>query len=142
MKNTSNIGNVGQAYVIAKFIELGIPVYLPMGEGYPTDLIADFNGKLNKIQIKTTESLHDGDYMTWKLTHQEGYHGNRIKYSNQEVDYFALYCIETKILCLVPFEQAQTNTISIRLDSYQGKRLKTMRFVSEYQFESFIKSNS
>ena len=52
MKNTSNIGNVGQAYVIAKFIELGIPTYLPIGEGYPTDLIADFNGKLNKIQCK------------------------------------------------------------------------------------------
>ena len=41
MKNTTNIGNIGQAFVIAKFIELGIPVYTPVGEGYPTDLIAD-----------------------------------------------------------------------------------------------------
>ena len=59
MKNTSNIGNIGQVKVIAKFVELGIPVFTPFGEGYTTDLIADFNGKLNKIQIKTTENLHD-----------------------------------------------------------------------------------
>ena len=51
MTNTTNLGNIGQAYVIAKFVELGIPVYTPIGEGYPTDLIADFKGKLNKIQI-------------------------------------------------------------------------------------------
>ena len=48
MTNTTNLGNIGQAYVIAKFVELGIPVYTPIGEGYPTDLIADFKGKLNK----------------------------------------------------------------------------------------------
>ena len=46
MRNTTNIGNIGQAFIIAKFVELGVPVYTPVGEGYPTDLIADFKGKL------------------------------------------------------------------------------------------------
>lgn len=139
MKNTSNIGNIGQAKVIAKFVELGIPVFTPFGEGYTTDLIADFNGKLNKIQIKTTENLHDDCYMVWKITHQQGYHGTRIKYTADEVDYFALYCIETNILCLVPYNKAQTNEITIRLDSYEGNRTKVMKFASEYKFENFIK---
>ena len=97
-------------------------------------------------QLITTDKITP--MMVYNIGSDKLYSANRIalaykvKYSNQEVDYFALYCIETKILCLVPFEQAQTNTISIRLDSYQGKRLKTMRFVSEYQFESFINLNS
>ena len=138
MTNTTNLGNIGQAYVIAKFVELGIPVYTPVGEGYPTDLIADFKGKLNKIQIKTTEDLHDDSYMVWKITHQQGYHGKRIKYTNQEVDYFALYCIETKSLYLVPYEKANTNELIIRLDSYKGTRTKTMKFESDYRFENFV----
>lgn len=138
MTNTTNLGNIGQAYVIAKFVELGIPVYTPIGEGYPTDLIADFKGKLNKIQIKTTENLHDDSYMVWKITHQQGYHGKRVKYTNQEVDYFALYCIETKSLYLVPYEKANTNELIIRLDSYKGTRTKTMKFESDYMFENFV----
>lgn len=138
MTNTTNLGNIGQAYVIAKFVELGIPVYTPVGEGYPTDLIADFKGKLNKIQIKTTETLHDDSYMVWKITHQQGYHGKRIKYTNQEVDYFALYCIKTKSLYLVPYEKANTNELIIRLDSYKGTRTKTMKFESDYRFENFV----
>lgn len=134
MKNTSAIGNIGQAKVVAKFVELGVPVYSPFGEGY----ITDFNGKLNRIQIKTTENLHDDSYMVWKITHQEGYHGKRIKYTNDEVDYFAVYCIETDVLCLVPYENAQTNELTIRLDNYEGTRTKVMKFVSEYRFENFI----
>lgn len=41
MKNTSNIGNIGQAAVINKFVELSINVYLPFGDGYVVDLIAE-----------------------------------------------------------------------------------------------------
>jgi hypothetical protein len=138
MRNTSAIGNIGQAKVIAKFVELGVPVYSPFGEGYTTDLIEDFNGKLNRIQIKTTEALKDDTTMLWRVTHQEGFHGNKIKYTSEEVDYFALYCIESDVLCLVPYENAQANNITIRLDSYEGTRTKVMKFVSEYRFENFI----
>ena len=140
MKNTTLIGNVGLAKTIAKFVELDVPVYTPFGEGYITDIVADFNGKLNRIQIKTTENLHDDSYMVWKITHQEGFHGRKVKYTKEEVDYFALYCIETNVLCLVPFDNAKTNEIVIRLDSYEGIRTKVMRFVSEYKFENFIKT--
>lgn len=41
MRNTSNIGNIGQAAVINKFIEMGINVYIPFGDGCVVDLIAE-----------------------------------------------------------------------------------------------------
>ena len=91
MRNTTNIGNIGYAKVLSKFVQLEVPVYTPFAEGYVADLIAEFGGKLNKIQIKTTEKVHDGDYMKWKITRQEGYHGNKIQYTADEVDYFAVY---------------------------------------------------
>ena len=136
MKNTSNIGNIGQAAVINKFVELSINVYLPFGDGYVVDLIAEWNNKLHKIQVKTTEFAKDS-LMTWKLCKQEGFHGAKIPYSKEEVDYFALYCIETKTLCLVPFDNLPL-LFSIRLDSYKGKKYKTMRFESDFSFEKII----
>lgn len=138
-RNTSALGNIGQVKTLSKFVELGVPVFTPFGEGYTADLIADFNGKLNRIQVKTTESLHDDTYMLWKITRQNGFHGDKKKYTKEEVDYFALYCIETDILCLVPIEKAQTYEVTIRLDNYEGVRTKVMKFVSEYKFENFIK---
>jgi hypothetical protein len=58
--NSKRIGNLGEAKVLCKFVELGIPVYLPFGDNEKADLIADFNGKLNKIQIKTSKKAEDG----------------------------------------------------------------------------------
>ena len=77
--------------------------------------------------------------MEWKTTRQEGYHGNRVTYSTNDVDYFAFYCIETDIVCLVPFdENFPVSTLSIRLDDYTGKRLSTMRFASDFSVEKII----
>lgn len=138
MRNTTNIGNIGYAKVIAKLCELNIPVYSPFGEGYTADLIADFGGKLTRIQIKTTEKVH-GDFITWKITKQSGFHGSRVPYTKEEVDYFALYCIQEDILCLVPFEKTTKTVLTIRLDNYKGVRTKTMKFVSDFSFEKVIK---
>ena len=136
MRNTSNIGNIGQAAVINKFVEMGINVYVPFGDGCVVDLIAEWNNKLYKIQIKTTESVKDS-LMTWRLSKQEGYHGAKVPYLKDEVDYFALYCIETKTLCLVPFDNVPL-TFSIRLDNYKGRRYKNMHFESDFSFEKII----
>lgn len=136
--NTSQIGNIGEVKTLCKFVELGVPVYLPYGDGNEVDMIAIFNGKTNRIQIKTTEKIHNNDLMIWKLTKQNGYHGSRKKYDKDSIDYFSVYCIESDVLCLVPFKDAPDNELSIRLDSYNGQRLSTMRFVKDYNFENFI----
>lgn len=140
---TNQKGNLGEVRVLTEFIKLGIPCYLPYGDGNNVDLIADFGGKLNRIQVKTTETLNKAGAMEWKTTRQEGYHGNRVTYSNNDIDYFAFYCIETDIVCLVPFdENFPTSTLSIRLDSYEGKRLNAMRFASDYSVQHIVNQAS
>jgi hypothetical protein len=110
---------------------------LPYGDGSGVDLIANFGGKLNRIQVKTTEHLNKAGAMEWKVTRQEGYHGNRVNYSLDDIDYFAFYCIETDIVCLVPFdENFPIQTLSIRLDDYAGTRLSTMRFASDFSVKN------
>lgn len=138
--NSSQLGNIGEARVLSEFTKLGIPCYLPYGDGNMIDLIAQFNNKLNKIQIKTTASLNKNGAMEWKVTRQEGFHGSRAQYSVKDIDYFAFYCLETDMVCLVPFnEDFPTSSISIRLDNYQGNKLSTMRFAKDFQIANFIK---
>ena len=138
--NTKAIGNIGEAKVLCKFVELNIPVYTSFGDNERTDLVAEFNGKLNRIQIKTTTSLNKAGAMEWKVTRQEGYHGNRVQYNANDIDYFAFYCLETDMVCLVPFdENFPASTLSIRLDNYSGNRLSTMRFAKDFQISNFVK---
>lgn len=132
-------GNLGEVRVLSEFVKLGVQCYLPYGDGSGVDLIADFGGKLNRIQVKTSEHLNRAGAMEWSVTRQEGYHGNRAIYSTDDIDYFAFYCIETDIVCLVPFdENFPASTLSIRLDDYTGKRLSTMRFASDFSVEKII----
>lgn len=137
--NTSEIGNIGEARVLCEFVKLHVPCYLPYGDGNTCDLIAEFNGKMNRIQIKTTQSLNRAGAMEWKTTRQDGYHGTRACYEQDTIDYFAFYCIETDIVCLVPFNDSlPKTTVSIRLDDYTGVKLGTMRFAADYQIKSFV----
>ena len=139
---TNEKGNLGEVRVLSEFVKLGIQCYLPYGDGSGVDLVADFGGKLNRIQVKTTEKLNRAGAMEWKITRQEGYHGNRISYTLGEIDYFAFYCIETDIVCLVPFDKDfPTTTLSIRLDDYAGTRLSTMRFASDYSVANIAASS-
>ena len=59
--------------------------------------------------------------------------------SVNDIDYFAFYCLETDVVCLVPFdENFPSSSLSIRLDTYEGTRTSTMRFVSDFQISKFV----
>ncbi len=137
--NTTLLGNIGESRVLHELVKSEVQCYLPYGDGSTVDLIADFNGKLNKIQIKTTEKLNKDKAMEWRITRQDGYHGNRVSYKLGEIDYFALYCLETDIVCLVPFdEKIPKYTISIRPEGYQGICKSNMRLSSDYSIEKIV----
>lgn len=59
---TKQLGNIGEAKVLAKLIEMTIPTFVAFvafGDNEKCDLIAEFNGKLNKIQVKSSEKFKD-----------------------------------------------------------------------------------
>lgn len=136
--NTRN-GGMGELAVQQKFLSLGCIPFKSTVDGCSVDLVVEWDGKFHKIQIKTTEKVVNG-VMKWDIgQHDYSNPGKKISYSKSDVDFFALYCIETNSLCLVPFEEAGSQKIWIRPDSYSGKRIKTMRFESDYKFENYVK---
>lgn len=141
--NTKEIGNAGEAAVLAKFAKLGIQVYLPFGEGSRTDMIVDFNGKLQKIQVKSVYTFgKDSKKYCAKLTsnyarrvHQE----QDILYTSEQVDYFGIYCFERPEPILVPYKEViGQKSITIRCSMPESGQLQKIWFEPDFLFEEQI----
>ena len=90
---------------------MGIPVYIPFGDNEKADLIAEFGGKLNKIQVKTSEKIEDNKF---KIDLRSNTIRNNFyyyhTYDKNEIDYFSLYNYESDILMLVPIEKLENRS--------------------------------
>lgn len=118
-KSTKAIGNIGEAKVLAKFVELGIPVYMPFGDNERADLLVEFANKIYKVQIKTASGSNNGA-IRFDLTTNTQQSGETHKhvYTNDEIDLFACYSIERDKVYIIP-ANGQHN-ITIRFDSEHG----------------------
>ena len=115
--NSKRIGNIGEAKVLAKFVEMGIPIYIPFGDDEKADLIAEFDGKLNKIQVKTSIKSKNGCSifdLTSSTAHRTN--GERRKYLNSEIDYFALYSLDRDKIYLIKVTENPMSANTIRFE--------------------------
>ena len=142
--NTKRLGNIGEIKTIAKLVEMQIPVYQAFGDIEKADLVADFNGKLNKIQVKTSEIFENGSFIVdltsstirKKLDYKH-------KYSSNEIDYFAIYNLQSDILLLLPIEEFEERT-SVKINvPYKPSRnqFKAINW-EDYTFDKIIKVES
>lgn len=100
--NTKSIGNVGEAFVLAKLVEMGIPVYQQFGDNEPADYIILVNNKPIKIQVKTSTTFKDGKVqfdLCSSTRHRKN--GVRHKYTLDEVDAFLCYDFVNKNIFLI-----------------------------------------
>ena len=138
--NSKSIGNIGEAKALCKFVELGIPVYVPFGDNEKADLIADFNGKLNKIQVKTSMKAENGT-MVFDLTSSTVHRKNGVKhiYTKEEIDYFVCYNIARDKLFLIPVREDKNKTsIRIRFEKPKNNNTKNVNFEEDYLLERVL----
>ena len=137
--NTKRIGNIGEVKVLAKFVELGIPVYLPFGDNEKADLVAEFNGKLNKIQIKTSIKAEDGKMLfdiTSSTTHRKN--GEKHVYTSEEIDYFACYNIERDCILLFKPDEVANTSIAVRYEPTKNGQVRNVRFEKDYLIDNIL----
>ena len=138
--NTKKIGNIGEAKVLASFVELGIPVYLPFGDNERVDLIAEFDNKLNRIQIKTALKAENGVVkfdVTSSTAHRK--QGVKHKYTSDEIDYFALYSIARDKVYLVCNDfETPPSAINIRYELPKNNQTKGIRFEGDYLLKNVL----
>lgn len=137
-----DVGNIGEAMVLYKFIELGIPVYMPFGDHSPVDMVVDIGNKLYKVQVKTTSVSRNGKTKFYLTTNTYTKDKNKIgkkvyKYTKEEIDFFVLCSIDRKKIYMVRVEKPLTG-ISIRHEESISGQVVGVNYEKDYLIENVL----
>lgn len=127
------MGDVGEAYAIAKFTEQGIRVSKPLSENCPYDFIVDWNGELYKIQVKTTERCKK-DTMIYRITRTNPFKLTNERYHDGEIDFFFLYCIETGWCGLISLKESAGSELDIHYNFPKSNNFNGYKMQQDYEF--------
>ena len=117
------IGKAGEYLVCADLI-LKCFVAYPSEQGLPYDVVLDIDGKLYKVQVKTTTTYRTipqrkDDMKSYVFNiKRKGKYGKK-RYANDEIDIFALVCLDTMQIGYIKNDDMPT-TISFRVDALRG----------------------
>ena len=136
-------GNLTELQCLSAFVEHGCGVSIPYGDNSKYDFIADIDGQLFKIQVKTS-SLKDENAIKFscRTTHVNCKGVKNERYLSNEVDFFATYwknqcylipvseCSVEKTLRFVPPKSGQLKGITFAKDYELAKQLEKVKGVS------------
>lgn len=117
------IGKAGEYLVCADLILKGFVAY-PSEQGLPYDVVLDIDGKLYKVQVKTTTTYRTvpqrkGDVKSYVFSiNRKGKYGKK-RYGKDEIDIFALVCLDTKQIGYLRNGDMPVS-LSLRVDSLRG----------------------
>ena len=108
-------GNLGLGKAIEYFTSHSIPVAIPLNDTQKYDLIADFNGKLQRISVKTSRATENGKSFSVQLRNTGGSSGNnKIRlFNNTDCDYVFIYTADEDLYLIPSKEITATNTICV-----------------------------
>lgn len=132
------IGTIGEAKALAKFTQLGIPVYLPFGDNTKSDMIIDLNKKLLRVQIKTCEKVSNDGSIHFRCRYTPNCRKNiQAFYKPDEVDYFVFYSLELDKLFLVKFEECK-KCFNLRVSSSRNSQKRGIHLMEDFLLENRI----
>lgn len=128
--DTKKKGNLTEMQCMSAFMAQGCGVSIPFGDNSKYDFIADVDGHLLKIQVKTA-SLKDGNAIKFscRSTHVNCTGIKNIRYSANDIDYFATYW-DNKCY-LVPVEECSVEK-TLRFAPPKNGQTKGITFAKDY----------
>lgn len=134
---TKLIGTIGEQVLIAEFLKNEIDVLVPVGDNLPYDVVINKGGKFLKVQIKTTEKISDGK-MIFSTNISNPYTKKTRKYNKDEIDLFAVYCMENNYIGLIPIEECSAKDTILRIENTKNNQTKKVKRAEKYSFEKML----
>lgn len=136
--NSKQKGNLTQLKCLAAFVEQGITVSIPYGDCARYDFVADIDGKLYKIQCKTSNLEPNGTYkFACKSTTGNTLNNNRRKYDETQIDFFATIIEDD--CCLIPVQETGGSSKTLRIEPPKNNAIKNISFVNDYLLQKQLK---
>lgn len=126
-------GNLTELQCLTAFSQCGCSVSIPYGDNSKYDFIADVDGRLLKIQVKTASLKDEGAIkFSCRTTHVNCAGIKNERYSSNDVDYFATYW---KGQCyLVPVNECSVEK-TLRFELPKNGQKKGITLASQYELE-------
>lgn len=136
---TKRLGILGELKALAMFAEYSIPVYIPYGDNERVDFIAEFNGRLQRIQVKSTDGYSEGK-MIFK-TNSVSVNTKQVierEYSEYDVDYFVFYCKKLDQLYILSIKEVPNSHLYLRIEPPANNQTKGIKFAKDYLLSDFL----
>ena len=137
---TKEKGNVGESKIIFEFVKRGIQVSIPFGDNARYDLIAEFNGKLNKIQVKYGDgAIRNGSVKVHCSSVKNHTTNKRLSTYQNDVDYIAFYIEKWDASLLVPISViGDKKTMSFRNSPTGNEQKVNVHDIQDYSFDKIL----
>jgi hypothetical protein len=131
MSETSTKGDYGVAHVIADCAKRGYKVAIPMGEDWKYDLIVLRGDKLERVQVKYSES--DEEVIKARTYRRDNRDGPVLPYKKDELDWFAIYDKTTdKCYYVSAYEVNEKISFAMRLVPPKNKQKERIKYAKDY----------
>lgn len=137
--NNKTKGELSEARALYEFQKYNIPVCLPWGDNQRYDMIAEFNNKFNRIQVKTSNEEENGSIKCYCRSSQNHTTNKKCDTYQNEVDYFVFYNQVYDKIAIVPIEEiGDKKVISLRIIETKNGQKKGIRFFDDYSFDKMF----
>ena len=135
--NTKRTGDISEAVAITALLKGGANVLIPFGDCNRYDLVAEFEDKFYRIQVKTGW-IEKGNIRA-SVSNNTTEDGKTIRRSYKgQVDFFIIFCRETDKLYLLPIEACSDSDIKLRLEKPKNNQKVGIKMASDYEFNGSV----
>ena len=132
--NTNQQGQITELQILQYIIKKGYSVSLPFGDKERYDQVWDIDGKLFRVQIKTSRYINENrEGITFNC--YSVCNGHKHRYSKQDIDLFAT--IWEDELYIVPVEECSLEKV-LRFASQQPNQ-PNINWAKDYLFSEVMK---
>lgn len=127
-------GNLTEMQCMTAFMAHNCGVCIPFGDNSKYDFIADVDGQLLKIQVKTASKLVEDDAIMFycRSTHVNCAGVKNSKYTSKDIDYFATYW--DGVCYLVPVSEC-SNAKTLRFSYPKHGQIKGINLANDYRLD-------
>lgn len=137
--NSKTKGQISEARALYEFQKYGIPVCIPWGDNERYDLIAEFNGKFNRIQVKTVNEEQNGSLCCYTRSSTNHTTNKNLSTYEGQVDYFVFVNHTYDLIAIVPIEEiGKAQQIRLRLIPPANGQNKGIRYFSDFSFDKIL----
>lgn len=139
MLNSKQIGNLTEMECMLAFMRHGFNVLTPYGDCERYDFVADVNGILVKIQVKTSRPARGVEgAIVFNTSSQTTSNGKMVhhSYDDTQIDYFMTF-YEDKAY-LIPISECSAREKTLRFLPPKNGQIKGITFAKDYEFEKVV----